>query len=179
LRAARDTHLANDPEDAWPFASPNSPYPSPFNDTGGYPGWAFWQPTESFARDIVCAAFDELRQVPVNTASGGQEFTPADPTEFERLTAAAKVALVPFVRDIFGNPYRPTKPDASWLRWNDGTVPKMAQAIYDGSCFDRMPILADALEEGGCTEPGVLAHCRAPGPHVRGCWVIDLLLGRE
>ena len=56
---------------------------------------------------------------------------------------------------------------------------KLAQGIYDDRAFDRMPVLADALEEAGCYDADILAHCRQPGEHVRGCWVVDLLLGKE
>jgi hypothetical protein len=83
------------------------------------------------------------------------------------------------LRDIFGNPFRPLAINPAWLAWNDGTVPRIAQAIYDERAFDRMPVLADALEDAGCTEPYILDHCRQPGEHVRGCWVVDLLLGKE
>jgi hypothetical protein len=55
----------------------------------------------------------------------------------------------------------------------------MAEVIYADSAFDRLPVLADALEEAGCTISDILDHCRGPGPHVRGCWVVDLLLGKE
>jgi hypothetical protein len=79
------------------------------------------------------------------------------------------------LRDVFGNPFRPVTVERSWLKWNDGTVPKMAQAIYDERAFDRLPVLADALEDAGCAEAQLLDHCRGAGPHVRGCWVIDLL----
>jgi hypothetical protein len=58
-------------------------------------------------------------------------------------------------------------------------VVKVAQAIYDERAFDRMSILADALEEAGCTDQDILAHCRSGGDHVRGCWVVDLVLGKE
>jgi hypothetical protein len=83
------------------------------------------------------------------------------------------------LREVFGNPLRPTVVDPSWLSWNDSTIPKIAQAIYDERAFDRMPILADALEEAGCTNADILNHCRQPGEHVRGCWVVDLLLAKE
>jgi hypothetical protein len=179
LRAARDTHLANDPADPWPLTDPDWPYPYPFDDTPGYPGWAFWEDAESFGCAVVCEAFDELRQVPIRTSAAAPHFTPTDPDAFERLAAAARAALLPLVRDVLGNPYRPVKPEASWLAWNDGTVVKMAQAIYDDGRFDRMPLLADALEESGCAEPGILAHCRAAAPHVRGCWVIDFILSKD
>jgi hypothetical protein len=81
--------------------------------------------------------------------------------------------------DIFGNPFRPITTDPSLLVWNDGTIPKLAQAIYDKRAFDRLPILADALQEAGCTDPDILAHCRSGGEHVRGCWVVDLILGKS
>ncbi len=66
-----------------------------------------------------------------------------------------------------------------WLTWQDGTVPQLARAIHDERAFDRLGILADALEDAGCTEQALLGHLRAPGPHTRGCWVLDVLLGRE
>jgi hypothetical protein len=84
------------------------------------------------------------------------------------------------IRDIFGNPFRPQPSiDSSWLSWNDGIVSKLAKAIYDDRAFDRLPILADALEEAGCTNADILEHCRQPGEHVRGCWGVDLVLGKR
>lgn len=65
------------------------------------------------------------------------------------------------------------------LAWNDGTVVKLAQGIYEDRAFDRLPILADALEEVGCHDAEILGHCRQSGEHVRGCWVVDLILGKE
>jgi hypothetical protein len=59
------------------------------------------------------------------------------------------------------------------------TVKQLAESIYQERAFDRLPILADALEEVGCTDAAILEHCRGPGPHVRGCWVVDLLTGRQ
>jgi hypothetical protein len=63
--------------------------------------------------------------------------------------------------------------------WSDGIVPKLGQAIYAERRFNHLPILADAFEEAGCTNAGILNHCRLPGEHVRGCWVIDLILGKK
>jgi hypothetical protein len=83
------------------------------------------------------------------------------------------------LREILGNPFRPVAVDSRWLNWNDGTVSQIAQAIYDERAFDRMPILADALEDAGCDNADILNHCREPGEHVRGCWVLDLLLGKK
>ena len=84
-------------------------------------------------------------------------------------------------RCIFGNPFRaPTSIDPSWLRWNDGTVRRIAQAIYDERVFERMGILADALLDAGCDNDELLAHCREQeGVHASGCWVLDLLLNKE
>jgi hypothetical protein len=62
--------------------------------------------------------------------------------------------------------------------WRTPAVLQLAQALYDDRAFDQLPILADALEEAGCTSRDVLDHCRGPGPHVRGCWVVDLVLGK-
>ena len=78
---------------------------------------------------------------------------------------------------MFGNLFRPIEVDPSWLTWNDGTVGRVAQSIYDDRAWDQLPVLGDALEDAGCTKEDVLAHCRGPGPHTRGCWVVDLLLG--
>jgi hypothetical protein len=98
----------------------------------------------------------------------------------QELLDQEKQAQCILIRDIFGNPFRPQPSiDSSRLSWNGGTVGKLAQAIYDDRAFDRLPILADALEEAGCTDADILNHCRQPGEHVRGCWVVDLLLGKS
>jgi hypothetical protein len=86
---------------------------------------------------------------------------------------------VALIHDLFGNPFRPVAFDPTWLTWNDGVAVKLAQAVYDDHAFDRLPILADALEEAGCGNTDILDHCRQPRVHVRGCWLVDLLLGKE
>jgi hypothetical protein len=83
------------------------------------------------------------------------------------------------LRDIFGDPFQIVLILSAWLRWNDGTIPKLAQAIYDDRTFDRLPLLADALEEAGCDNQEILDHCRSNNEHVRGCWVVDLILGKS
>jgi hypothetical protein len=80
------------------------------------------------------------------------------------------------LRDIFGNPFRPVTLNHSWLT---PTVLALAKGIYDKKAFEHMPILADALQDAGCNNEDILNHCRRPGEHVRGCWCVDLLLGRE
>jgi len=96
-----------------------------------------------------------------------------------RAAEAAYTKRLHLFRDIFGNSIQATAIDPAWLTWNGRTVPQLARAIYEERTFDRMPILADALEEAGCTDSNILDHCRGPGPHVRGCWVVDLLLGKR
>ncbi len=66
-----------------------------------------------------------------------------------------------------------------WLAWNGGAASRLARHAYDAEAFDTLPILADALEEAGCTDADILAHLRSPGFHVRGCWVLDAILGKE
>jgi hypothetical protein len=109
-------------------------------------------------------------------------YTAADPAaEVAEQTARAAETLAQanLLRDLVGNPFQPQRLEPTWLSWNAGTIPKMVQAIYDDRSFDRLPILADALEDAGCDNADILAHCRRPGEHVRGCWVVDLLLGKE
>jgi len=80
------------------------------------------------------------------------------------------------VRDIFGNPFRPITLDPTWLTTN---VVGIVRTIYDERAFQNLPILADALEDVGCDHADILNHCRQPGEHVRGCWVVDLLLDKK
>jgi hypothetical protein len=80
------------------------------------------------------------------------------------------------IRDILGYPYAAM---GNISRWRSGNVVSLAEAIYTERAFDRLPILADALEDAGCDHADILEHCRGPGPHVRGCWVVDLILGKS
>jgi len=88
----------------------------------------------------------------------------------------ANLHQVKFVHDVFGNPFRPVP---VYPTWRTPTAVAIAQAIYDERAFGRLPILADALEDAGCTHVDLLNHCRQPGEHVRGCWALDLVLGKE
>ncbi|HEV3257857.1 MAG TPA: hypothetical protein VG013_13310 [Gemmataceae bacterium] len=82
------------------------------------------------------------------------------------------------LRDLFGPlPFRDVAVGPSLLTWKDGTLPKLAQAIYDDRQFGDMPVFADGLEEAGCDSPDIVRHCREQGGvHTLGCWVLDLLL---
>ncbi len=118
---------------------------------GLHPGW----------NDHIGLGYDDPKEVAWTVAHELGEDTPS----------AARGLL----RDIFGNPFRPIVADPAWLT---PTVQSIASALYADRAFDRLPILADALEEAGCTNTDVLLHCRKPGEHVRGCWVVDLVLGK-
>jgi hypothetical protein len=79
------------------------------------------------------------------------------------------------VREIAGNPFWPAALEPHW-RTRD--LVAMAELIAEEQAFDRLPILADALEEAGCTNADLLDHLRSPVPHLRGCWALDLILGK-
>ena len=80
------------------------------------------------------------------------------------------------LRDLFGNPFRP---DGFDPRWRTADAVGLASVIYEDRAFDRLPLLADALSDAGCDSEDLLSHCRSEGPHVRGCWVVDLVLGKQ
>jgi hypothetical protein len=80
------------------------------------------------------------------------------------------------LRCVVGNPFRPIAFDA---RWRTADSLALARGIYEDRAFDRLPLLADALMDAGCDHDEILAHCRGDAPHVRGCWVVDLVLGKD
>jgi hypothetical protein len=96
--------------------------------------------------------------------------------------AAAGKEQAAVLRDVVGSPFRPTPVEPSWLT---SRVMAFAQTAYEhrdlpAGTLDacRLAILADALADAGCTDPDLLNHLRGPGPHYRGCWAVDLLLGK-
>jgi hypothetical protein len=91
------------------------------------------------------------------------------------LSAEERLAQVKLLHDIFGNPFGAVILDPDWLT---STVTALARQMYDMRDFSAMPLLADALEDSGCTDAELLGHLRGPGTHVRGCWAVDLLLGK-
>ena len=96
--------------------------------------------------------------------------------EFKQLEQAGQTHLL---RDLLGDAFHSIMVNPVWLAWNDQAALKLAQGIYEDRAFDRLPILADALEESGCDHAGLIGHLRGSGLHVRGCWAVDLLLGKE
>jgi hypothetical protein len=103
----------------------------------------------------------------------------------ERRKAAERRAQCDLFRCVFGHLFSQESAipefeiESRVLLWNDRCVVRIAQAIYEERAFDRLPILADALEDAGCDNADLLSHCRSGGEHVRGCWAVDLLLGKS
>jgi hypothetical protein len=97
-----------------------------------------------------------------------------DAGEMDR--SAERTAQCDLLRDIFHGPRR-----AVYFRahWRNNTITNLATAISSGARLETLPILADALEEAGCADTDILGHCRSEGPHVRGCWAVDLILGKN
>jgi hypothetical protein len=132
---------------------------------------AMWASTDSI-QDVAGGTADEAE----NLAASRDMAAPVGGSRAARRGESKRQCDL--FRDLFGNPFRATPAvERSWLAWGDGVVPRLARAVYDERAFERLPILADALEEAGCTRADVLTHCRSDGPHVRGCWVVDWLLG--
>jgi hypothetical protein len=91
--------------------------------------------------------------------------------------ATGNLLICTLIRDIFGNPYQKVKFDK---KWRTDTAVTLARTMYEAREFSAMPILADALQDAGCDSDDILAHCRDPKQvHVRGCWVVDLVLGKK
>jgi hypothetical protein len=117
-----------------------------------------------FGFDICHGAVDEA----ISTQSFKTDAFDSD------LRAAEQAVLADFMRYILGNPFRLVP--AAKKEWLTSEVRGLADNIHKGQLYERLPILADALQEAGCWDEEVLNHCRGPGPHVRGCWVVDMLL---
>jgi hypothetical protein len=124
-----------------------------------------WSQGQYYAPSGIDELVDDLQRVD----TGVQDWEHA-------CRAWVRSEMAHLVSEVFGTPFRPVAFD---LRWRTSAVRALAQGIYAERAFDQLPILADALQDAGCEDGEMLGHCRAPGPHVRGCWLVDLLLGRS
>lgn len=112
----------------------------------------------------------EARRNPDTNEAAAQVAQFRDSLRRERATQAA------LLHDLLGNPFRPVRIDRRSLTEE---VLALAGTIYEERAFNRLPDLANALSTAGCANQDLLSHLRGSGPHVRGCWVVDLLLGKE
>jgi hypothetical protein len=143
---------------------------------------------------VSFTVMEAFGRVAAHAAVGALLATGRDPDEYEMEEAisaelddeegsrswdaevAERAAHVPLVRDIVGNPFHPSPVDPTWR--TEATV-GLARFMYEPGDFSPMPVLADALEEAGCSDAVTLAHCREPGVHVRGCWLVDEVLEKD
>jgi hypothetical protein len=146
-----------------------------------------WGAGEDFIIALQWAEAVAARAARLTVGTGAEE---GAALALEAATRAARMAgrgrsshnQCALLLEFFGNPFKPVKLDPSVLHWNDACLPKLAASIYDERDFspERLGVLGDALEEAGVTDEAVMSHCRQQGAvHVRGCWLIDCLTGRE
>jgi hypothetical protein len=139
------------------------------------------KPTSSANNHLSAArAVDSLQRAKNIDDLGGRLASDRLTIDWQAASEDELVAQAALLRDIFGNPFHPSPPlPPAVLTWNDGAVRRIAEGIYEGRAFDRLPILADALLDAGCDNEELIQHCRGDGPHVRGCWAVDLILGKS
>jgi len=138
------------------------------SETGilAYEDWAYWG-----ARATLAAVLDPVSAPGYAATAAGHDAPDGQIAHAKECKAQAVL-----FRDIFGNPFRSIALNPTWLT---STVTMLAESIYQERAFERLPILADALEDAGCHNAEMLSHCRNGGEHVRGCWCVDLVLGKS
>ncbi len=165
-------------------AAADAAFMADMGEGGGYGADALWSVAATTASVMAESPWSGA-----HTALGAAAFARYWPewSHPQVVTAARQAEAVQcrFLRELFGDSFQIVELDAAWLRWGEGTVVRLAQAAYHeqlpGCHLDasRIAVLADALEEAGCADADILRHLRDPGPHVRGCWVLDLLLSKD
>jgi hypothetical protein len=134
-----------------------------------------YRPFAEVAASRVASALG-FSQLPPDVSSDSVD------AEYNQAHEVCLRAQMPIVHDILRNPFRPLPSIPASL---PASVVSLARAAYDERLpsFDldplRLSVLADAVEEAGCTDEAILSHLRSPGPHVRGCWALDLILGKQ
>jgi hypothetical protein len=136
--------------------------------------WAVYWATNTKAASPILNVFQIAAEAPARHAT--KKTRKAD--TYVAVQSETMRQQADLIREVVGNPYRPPRLSSASLGWEGGLVVGLAAGIYHDKAFDRMPYLGDALEEAGCDDERVLAHCRDERPHVLGCWVVDLLLGK-
>lgn len=153
---------------------------SDLNRLAGLLSWPHYEGTPDRGQNVTIASFSLVGANAELSATGVAHFcvqaVAVDSNHNAKAIGTAQSQTAMLFRDVFGNPFRPVTFDPAW-RTSD--VLALAQGIYEERAFDRMPILADALQDAGCDNTDILNHCRdASTPHARGCWVVDAVLGK-
>ena len=148
--------IAPHTDPGWPDADPGRDETGRLKGASEYPGF-------------------EAHQAVLNVSGRNFAYTADLAVNAGESKQVEQAAQCHMLRCIVGNPFRPVAVDPAWLT---STVLALARPMYESRDFSPMPILADALQDAGCDNDDILAHCRSAGPHVRGCWVIDLVLGK-
>jgi hypothetical protein len=156
--------------------------------TGGWFGWV----TQTTTLAVDSASFTSRAVASEAALAAGRsvkhdDVAAAYTTAWAAAEATARISQAEFLRDIFGPlPFRDVALGRAFPTWQDATVVRLAQAAYEERQMPegvldkgRLAVLADALEEAGCTDADILNHLRCPGPHVRCCWPVDLCLGKS
>ena len=139
--------------------------------------WAVYEAQTAVWQCLSLTTLETCKRVPTSAASAVADAAGKHSSELWRSALGKEVAeQAKMLHDIFGNPFVHISFDSTWLT---PKVVTLAQQIYDGRAFERLPILADSLEVAGCENADILEHCRGPSPHVRGCWVVDAVLGKK
>jgi hypothetical protein len=134
-----------------------------------------YPPIPTFATTCAIAAARAASEVAAAIAERSVASAVAE-IESQKACAKEKLEQSHLVRDIFSNASGSKRLAAEWLSQN---VIRIANAVYEDRAFQNIHMLAEALEAAGCDDAEILGHCRRPGPHVPGCWVVDLLLGKN
>jgi hypothetical protein len=129
------------------------------------------------AGDVGEAAMSAVKSA-ASVACEAAAYGAATSTDKDVARVVERKAQAGLLRCVIGPRILPVN-GPTWLNWNGGAVVNLAATIYEARDFDRLPLLADALEDAGCGEAEMLGHLREPGPHVRGCWAVDLILSKD
>jgi hypothetical protein len=133
-------------------------------------------PATGAARAAAYAAEEAVRE---RKGLDSRIYPRPDLPDVREASEAECAAQAELVREVIGNPFRRLAIKPYWLAWEGGVVRQLARTIDELGAYDRLPYLADALEEAGCTCEELLRHCRSATGHTRGCWAVDLLLGKS
>lgn len=141
---------------------------------GRQAAWAAYWAANTSAMGPLINVFTAASSGAADMAASGQGLSDRN-ERYESAVLGQAREQTALIREVIGNPFRDIVLRPDWLGWAGGTVRSIARGIYDEDAFDRMPVMGDALEDAGCGDEEVLHHCRH-GQHVRGCWVLDLIL---